>query len=115
MLPEEEKNLIPVAEKLSKDLYSGAEFLQVLRGQPLEVRSEIGDATLASLLQDRFSFLGGTDVHEACVIGISGDLNQFIPGESRHHAAHRGWFYLLGCGQFAERLRTAKNQHGKRR
>ena len=46
--------------------------------------------------------------------GSSVMSNQSAAREAGHHPAHRRRLDLLGGRQFAQRLRTSENQHGKR-
>ena len=105
---------MPVAQQLFQDAGGGAELVKFTPGQGIEMGREILDSALASLLEKARAFGGSADAHAACVVGIASDFNQAAAFESGDDAAHGGRLDLLGGGEFAERLRTGKDEHGER-
>ena len=79
------------------------------------MRGEISDTALASLLKNGGSLVRGPDLHAARILRIEGNLDQFVAGKPSNHTAHGGRLYLLGGREFAQRLRSAEDEHRKRR
>ncbi len=79
------------------------------------MRGEVSDTALASLSKNSAPLVRGPDLHPARIVGIKGNLDQFVAGKSGNHAAHGGRLYLLGGREFAQRLRSAEDENRKRR
>src|SRR5580704_12828339 len=75
---------------------------------------QVGDAEVASFLQQAGAFGRGADAQAAGVVSVRLDFDQTAAGESGNDAAHGGRLDLLGGGEFAERFRVAENQNRQR-
>ncbi len=75
------------------------------------MRGEVNDTALASLLKHGATLVRGPDLHSARILWIEGNLDQFVARKPSNHAAHCGWLYLLGGREFAQCLRSAKDEH----
>lgn len=104
----------PFLEHRSEDFYSVTESGKLRRGKLVELRSEVGNAPLAGLLQQAGTFGSGANPHAAGVVGIGRDLRQPAASQASCNAGHGGRLDLLGGGQFAQRFRATEDEHRER-
>ena|SRR5208282_3365347 len=75
---------------------------------------QVGDAEVASFLQQARAFGCGADAQAAGVVGVGFYFDQTAAGQSGDDAAHGGGLDLLGGGEFAQHFGAAEDQHGER-
>ena len=105
--------LAPFLEQPAEDFHSIAQLGKLFRREAFELRGEVGDAHLASILQQTRAFRCGGDAHTAGILGIFSDLDQAAALEASDDTAHSGRLDLFCGGEFLQRLRSAENQHGQ--
>ena len=87
-------------EQFAEDFHSIAQLGKLVGSESLKLRGEVGDAHLASLVQQARAFRSGHDPQAARVFGIFGDLDQAAARQAGDDAAHGRRLDLLGGGQF---------------
>ncbi len=104
----------PVLQEVTQDFRGFAKRFSFEGRECSKMLCQVGDAPVARLMHQARAFCAGAYLQAAGVVGVRGDRDQAAAGEAGDDAAHGGRFDLLGGSEFAESLRAAENQYGKR-